>query len=263
MLSHKESYQNDTLKNARINVFDEVVNYEPVFEKIEKASQDVKAYEITPDYSDRRSKRSIRANNVEDLCEAIKMVCNGEGRKYIMAYSDNPDGLLHKYGCNSEEAKNMVLEAEKTIEEMCKELKDTIVIICADHGHKDINKAYNILDYPEILDCLVMPASLESRVLTFWVKEDRKEEFETLFNKEFSNDFMLLTKKEFLDREFLGKGDKHKKIDDFIGNYVALSISDSIIQLQTYLAEGKKVKKSTHCGLTKEEMEVPLIVIET
>lgn len=263
MLSHKESYQNDTLKNARINVFDEVVNYEPVFEKIEKASQDVKAYEITPDYSDRRSKRSIRANNVEDLCEAIKMVCNGEGRKYIMAYSDNPDGLLHKYGCNSEEAKNMVLEAEKTIEEMCKELKDTIVIICADHGHKDINKAYNILDYPEILDCLVMPASLESRVLTFWVKEDRKEEFETLFNKEFSNDFMLLTKKEFLDREFLGNGDKHKKIDDFIGNYVALSISDSIIQLQTYLAEGKKVKKSTHCGLTKEEMEVPLIVIET
>ena len=26
--------------------------------------------------------------------------------------------------------------------------------------------------------------------------------------------------------------------------------------------EGKKAKKSTHCGLTKDEMEVPLIVID-
>ena len=43
---------------------------------------------------------------------------------------------------------------------------------------------------------------------------------------------------------------------------MALSISDAIIRLETYLVDGKPVKKSTHCGLTKEEMEVPLIVIE-
>ena len=46
-----------------------------------------------------------------------------------------------------------------------------------------------------------------------------------------------------------------------IGNYIALSIKGSIIRLETYLAEGKPVKKSTHCGLTKEEMEVPIIII--
>ena len=31
--------------------------------------------------------------------------------------------------------------------------------------------------------------------------------------------------------------------------------------IETFLAEGKPVKKSTHCGLSKEEMEVPLIII--
>ena len=81
MLSHKESYQNDSLKNATMDVFKEVVNYEPVFAKIEKASPEVKAYEITPDYSDRRSKRSIRANNIEELCEAIKLVCSRRWKK--------------------------------------------------------------------------------------------------------------------------------------------------------------------------------------
>ena len=47
----------------------------------------------------------------------------------------------------------------------------------------------------------------------------------------------------------------------FIGNYIALSTAGSMIRLETFLADGKPVKKSTHCGLTKEEMEVPLIVI--
>ena len=51
---------------------------------------------------------------------------------------------------------------------------DTIVIISADHGHKDIEKVYSILDYSEIQECLIMPPSLESRAIAFWVKEDMK-----------------------------------------------------------------------------------------
>ena len=70
-----------------------------------------------------------------------------------------------------------------------------------------------------------------------------------------------MSKEEFLDKHFLGYGEKHPKIDDFIGNYIAVSTAGSSIRLETYLAEGKPVKKSTHCGLTKEEMEVPVIVI--
>lgn len=262
MLSHQESYQGDTLKNATINVFNNVVNYVPIFEKIENASPNVKAYEITPDYSDMRSKRSIRANSIEDICDNVTMLCKNPDEKFILAYCDNPDGTLHKYGCSSDEVKNLIKHFESCIEKMCSDLSDdTIVIISADHGHKDINKVYNLLDYPEIQDCLIMPASLESRSLAFWVKEDKKEKFEQLFNENFSSDFLLLTKEQFLDKNLLGFGEKHKKIDDFIGNYLALSISDSIIRLETNLAEGKKVKKSTHCGLTKDEMEVPLIII--
>ena len=34
---------------------------------------------------------------------------------------------------------------------------------------------------------------------------------------------------------------------------------DSTIYIE---AEGKKVKKSTHCGLSKDEMEVPVIILK-
>ena len=146
---------------------------------------------------------------------------------------------------------------------MSKELDvDTIVIISADHGHRNIEKSYTLLDYPEIQECLILPASLESRTVAFWVKEDMKKVFEERFNKIFGEEFWLMTKEEFLQKNMLGFGKKHPKVDDFIGNYIALSTSSSMIRIETFLADGKPVKKSTHCGLTKEEMEVPVIVIK-
>lgn len=263
MFSHNESYMREPLKKPLIDVFKTIVNYETIFEQIEKASKDVKAYELEPKYAERRAKRSINADNLDELIMNIQDLCSNPDKKFILAYSDNPDGLLHKYGVKSNEVKEFLIDAENKIRKMCNGFNnDTLLIITADHGHKDIEKAYTLLDYPEILECLIMPASLESRVLTFWVKEDMREIFVERFNRIFENEFWLMTKDEFLNKyHFLGYGKKHYKIDDFIGNYVALSISGSIIRLETFLAEGKPVKKSTHCGLTKEEMEVPLIII--
>ena len=264
MFSHNESYYREPLKKPMIDVFKTVVNYESVYSKIEKASPNVKTYEIGPEYTERRGNRSIIADNIDELIMNIKDICNLPDRKFILAYSDNPDGLLHKYGTKSDEARKFIIDAEQKIENMCKELdEDTIVIISADHGHKDIEKAYTLLDYPEIQECLIMPASLESRILTFWVKENMREQFVERFNNLFKEEFWLMTKEEFLDKyHLLGYGEKHYKIDDFIGNYVALSVAGSMIRLETFLVEGKPVKKSTHCGLTKDEMEVPVIVIK-
>ena len=262
MLKHKESYKGDDIQDAKINVFDTIVKYTPIFEQIEKASPNIKAYEIMPSYSDRRSKRTIKADSIDEIIDGIEMLCKNPDEKFILAYSDNPDALLHKFGTTSKEAQDFIQQTEIKIKEMCEKLDDdTIVIISADHGHKDIEKSYTILDYPEILECLILPASLESRLLAFWVKEDMKKQFEERFKNAFGDEFLLMTKDEFLKQNLLGYGEKHPKIDDFIGNYVAISIAGSMIRLETYLAEGKPIKKSTHCGLTEDEMEVPLIII--
>lgn len=263
MLPHTESYLKQSISNARINVFEKIVNYIPVFEQIEKSSPNVRAFEVMPKYSDRRSRRTVSADNIDEIVENIEVLCDLPGENFIMAYSDKPDGLLHKFGTDSDEAKEYVLEAERKIKELEEKLSDdTILIISADHGHKNIEKSYSLLEYPEIMECLYMPISLESRAVGFWVKEDMKKEFEERFNSICGEDFWLMTTEEFLNKHFLGYGEKHPKIDEFLGNYVALSTSNSIIIVETFLAEGKPVKKSTHCGLTKEEMEVPVIVIK-
>ena len=260
MLREKDSYTGETIQNARMNVFD-LVKYTPIYEQIEKASPNVKAYEINPTYCRARSKRNINADNIELLCDSIKAICENEDENFILAYSDKPDTLLHKYGSESEEVRQFITDAEKYIEELYKELKDTntLMIISADHGHKDIEKVYSILDMKEIQECLIMPPSLESRAVTFWVKEEKKEQFENFFNTQLKGEFALYTKDELLANNFLGYGEKHPKIDDFLGNYIAIAIGSSIIKLETNISKIKANKKSTHCGLTPEEMEDPLI----
>lgn len=261
MFAQRQSYNGQEIKNATKDVFKELVNYKSIFERIEEVA-DIKAYEIVPTYSEKRSNRSIRADSIDEIVENIKILCKNEDEKFILAYSDNPDGLLHKYGTESKEVKEFIIDTEKKIQDMCEKLpEDTIVFISADHGHKNIEKDYSILDYPDILECLIMLPTLESRCLSFWVKEEMKKEFEQRFNDKFKDEFLLMSKQEFLEKHLLGYGKKHPKIDDFLGNYIALSIGGSIIKLETFLEAGKNVKKSTHCGLTKSEMTVPVISI--
>lgn len=67
MLPRRESYLRENIKNPRIDVFEDVVGYESIFNKIENASPQVKAYEILPEYSVRHAKRSLKANNIDEV----------------------------------------------------------------------------------------------------------------------------------------------------------------------------------------------------
>ena len=262
VLPNTDSYTGESYKNAKMDAQD-LIKYIPIYEQIENASANVKAYEINPSHCDSRSKRSINADTIDVLCDSIEAICKNTDKNFILAYNDNPDGLLHKYGCESSEVKEFVLDAEKKIENLYYKLQDvnTLLIISADHGHKDIEKVYEIMDMQDIQDCLIIPPSLEARCTVFWVKEEKKSEFEKIFKERFSEDYLLYTKAEFLGKDFLGIGNKHRKIDDFIGNYIAVSIKGASFKLGTFICKEKPEKKSTHCGLSSDEMEVPLIIV--
>lgn len=195
-------------------------------------------------------------NDLDDMFNIIEEKCNQEGKKYIYAYSTEPDSTMHELGTDCIEAKELILELNKRIENLSSKVEDTVIFVVADHGHKNIINI-DLNDYPDIVQCLVRNTSLEPRAVNFFIKEEKKEEFVNLFDKYFSNDFELYTKEEIINSKLFGDGDENEIFRDSLGDYLAIAITDKAL-----LYIGSDVLKSHHAGYTNDEIFVPLIVID-
>lgn len=243
----------------------DIIGYKSIFEQMLEKNDHLTVCEIMPNYAQKKAEITIKANTIDEICKGIETICKIENKSFTFAYCDNPDGIIHYTGCYSDETKDFLKQTEKSFENLIENLKgtNTLLLISADHGHHDIKEKISILDLPEIQDCLIMPPSLESRMIGFYVKEDKKETFKREFESRFKEKYKLYTKEELLQSHLLGYGKQHRKIDDFIGNFVAIAISDTAIILENYLSReifGEDKKISSHCGLTQDEMEVPIIM---
>ena len=140
---------------------------------------------------------------------------------------------------------------------MSHETKNTIVITSADHSQIDVTPIA-FYTYYDLLDCLYAPFSCDSRCAFFFVKDDKKEQFASLFNKYFEDKFDLLTKEEAINNHLFGKGTPHPLYESIIGDYIAIA-KDKYYFLLTADAH---LFKGHHAGGLKEEMSIPLIVVK-
>ena len=234
---------------SEINIPWETCGYESVVDRLVRAGK--KAYQVTPF-------APPYPQDFAAICECITELCKEDGDKYIYAYWNEPDSVMHEYGCYSKEAKRVIAEIEETVAEMSGKLKDTLLIVTADHGQLD-GRNVSLTDYPDIMDCLVRLPSIEPRALNLFVKEDKRAVFEQAFQRAFGKDFILLTKEEVYETNLFGYGTPHKNVNEMLGDYLAVSITD--LTLFNTKDEAEKFK-GVHAGYTKDELEIPLIVIE-
>jgi len=244
----------NTLKDTYIeaenyHVATKYLPYKSIYDKINEAGN-AKAYSVSLFGSNKVS------THVEMFAE-IKRLCEQEGPKYIYAYSNEPDNTMHNTGCDSEDTRKWCAEFNYQVEEMSKVLSDTLLIVTADHGHCNIRN-YILSDYPNLLKMLIRPISIETRAASFFVKEEYTDKFVDEFHKSFGDEFLLLTKQEVIEQKLFGDGERHPKFDEMIGDFLSIAISDAGI------VQSRKSKQflSDHAGMTKQEMDVPLIVVE-
>lgn len=232
---------------ADYNVAHTYMKYESVVDKINKSGyQAYSSMPFLPPFPD----------SLDAICDRISSLCSQDGKKYIYSYWNQPDGALHHYGLRTDSVHNLLHELENHVDKLASELTsrgDTLFIITADHGHID-NRITFLKDYPEILDCLIRQPSLEPRALNLFVKSDKCQKFEELFNKEFGKDFLLLPMDEMLAKNLMGDRPWNEKFRAMLGNYIAIAISD----LSIYFTD--ECHLSMHGGITKKEMEIPLII---
>lgn len=159
----------DSYTGEKINVPNltraDIIGYKTIYDQIKEKNEAIKVYEVSPAYCDQKAKTTINAKEMDEISEALEMLCKNKDKKFVLVYSDNPDGLIHKYGCTSKEVKDFLENAQNELTNLIEKIKDTntLVLISADHGHKDIEETISILDIPEIYDCLQMPPTFEGR----------------------------------------------------------------------------------------------------
>lgn len=196
-------------------------------------------------------------STLEEMHNKILEICNNNKNNFIYAYYDNPDSTMHKTGTDSKQTLEVFQKINNSTEKLCKNLKDTLVIIIADHGH--INSEKIILkDYEDIFDCLERDISIESRACSFKIKKHQKKKFQELFKKYFQNYFKLYTKDEVIKNKLFGEGKNNPHFEEVIGDFLAVAISNKYF---VYDEKGKDFV-SMHAGMTEDEMLVPFIIYQ-
>ncbi|MBQ7338938.1 MAG: alkaline phosphatase family protein [Clostridia bacterium] len=199
-----------------------------------------------------------RYESLEKICSEILRLCGTEKENYIYAYWPQPDYDMHDHGVSAEAIKAQIAEIDSTVETLCRNLKDTLVLVTADHGLIDVQWRF-LSDYPALCECIRRRPAIDARALTFWVKQGMNDRFESLFQQAFGDCYHLFSREEVLRHALFGVGKAHPLTDDFIGDYVAAAYSNIGIEV------GKKTQdmfRAAHAGMTREEMTVPMIAVE-
>lgn len=252
LLTGKDYYEkNDHL----VNIKKDYLPYEEFFNEF-NVYKDV----VFPIYGKNPSK------TFDEFLEKIQTINNEHQKSYVYGYWDEPDETIHEKGCKSNESKNLIETMDEKIKAWVKTLKpNTLVIITADHGHIDVEPIHLIED--QILNSyLERKPSNDSRCLTFKVKKEKQDLFVKYFNTQYGKYFKLYESKDFIKQGFLGSPTlpKSERIEDFLADYVAVAISDKFFNYsQDPKAKELFLPKSHHAGMTKEEMLIPLIIIES
>lgn len=237
---------------ADFHVADRFLPYESVYDKISRATDgEVKAYEISK-FSD------FHVQSIDEICENIQALCSCEGKKYIYSYWAQPDFDIHEYGTKHETVRKHIEEINQKVEKMCASLENTLVIVTADHGLVDTDWKL-IPEYEEVQACLADIPSIESRAMTFFVKDGMQKNFENAFNKYFGGYYELFSHEQVFEQKLFGDGIPNPRVESFVGDYLAVANSNVSLEIQECR---QNLFKAVHAGATAEEYEVPLIVIE-
>ena len=248
LFRNESKYKHD--KNYEVSVGNTYLHYDSIVDRINSETVH-QAYSVSP-FGD----TPYNSGDVESMVQNIIDLCNEDEKSYIYAYYEEPDGLMHHYGNQSTLVHQKILLLDEILEDMCSELQNTLVLVCADHGHIDVENLF-IEDYPELEKMLLRETSIEPRACNFYIKEEYKDAFPILFNEILGDDFRLISKEEAHTEALFGPYVSNKIIKG-IGDYIAVALTHYTLN------DSRKnyAFKSHHAGGTQREMIIPFMVID-
>ena len=255
---------NDRKTNENLSLEDkDIFKYDTIFNKFNR-----EVNVVFPNFlvNSRYSKHVIGNNKAygytdyNNAFNIIKNIIKEDKETFTYLYLPEIDTLEHKNGLYNNHVKNQIKLLENALEDFIYDAKNFEIILTADHGQVDINEIVTY-DYKKYKKYFYASPSIDLGTATFFVKEEYKKEFIKEFNKDFKNSMLLYSKEELIKNEFFGKNiSEYAK--SCLGEYISICKKGYAFYNRDVEFKKEDAIKGNHTGLTKEEMEIPLIVIE-
>ena len=212
----------------------------------------------------------------EALTNMRLMLAEPAGKRYIAFYTGDMDGIMHKYGPTSPQAR---AEIETTLDTLLHRFLlplsqempgETILLLTADHGHAEVDPATTIylnrdpafagletfLKRNQAGDPLVPAGS--PRDFFLYIKDEMLAEAQAFLASRLEGVADVVTTQHLIDEGYFGPSISETFLSR-VGNLVVLPYR---LQSVWWYVEGKFEQKQYghHGGLTPDEMEIPLFI---
>jgi len=202
-----------------------------------------------------------------DLCVSLADFVNSRKgiREYIYVYYSDVDTLMHRF---SDEDDRVGLQFsvfsslfEKAFLDQLSKLiaADTLLILTADHGSMTTPKdpRYELVNHPDLMDCLVMQPTCENRLAFFFVKPGRVDDVRRYFDHVWTDEFILIDSAVALEKGLFGMGSHKVEVRERLGDLMAVAKGDAYL----WWVPKPNPMLGRHGGLSEREMLVPFYAL--
>ncbi|PID28481.1 MAG: hypothetical protein CSB55_04825 [Candidatus Cloacimonadota bacterium] len=212
-----------------------------------------------------KSAESLGYENLDDYFKLTQQaLSDNEKPKFIYSYWSLLDKLCHINGTDHEEVHKHFNDIDRGFEKFFGSMpEDTVCFISADHGLLDCREEskMHIAEFPEIRDTLVLPLCGEARHPYCYVNPGDTEKFHSLAKDKLGDICEVVSAEDMIEQKFFGFGHPADKFRRRIGHFNLLMKEDYAL-FDNVLGESPVRFPGLHGGTSKEEMEVPLCVME-
>ena len=213
----------------------------------------------------------VSFRNLVDGFEKLKILLKRNEKMYIHFYIGDIDDISHIYGPDSEGCENTLDVLNYIFKKFLKSFekdiaKNTILAITADHGQNQLLEENKIFFKKEEIESyskfLKTNMGKSGRVLHFYVKDDKIDEFKEIISEKLGESALILTKFDDLTPLFSSKTN-YNRLFERLGNLIII-FKPSYSSEKEYENEKEEPiefkMKGTHGSLSQDELLIPWII---
>lgn len=213
------------------------------------------------------NKNRYSFNSIEEAFEKVtnNLQNNLNSETFAYMYLPYVDSESHNNGVYSKQVNEVINEIENGVVKLKKQgITDLEIIIIADHGQIDVTEKDITMDFEKYNKYFYALPGIDYGTATYYVRKDKKDEFLKEFKNDYKDKMYIFETNKFIKNNIFGKDEVSQYMKSNLGEFISFCkkgayFVNTIDDTEKYIG---KIKGS-HSGFSREELIIPLIVINT